>query len=437
MDRNPNASVFINGRQSKHYVTFTDSEFAFVSGHTELTATEKLIWFNLVRKSLLDPNFTCRMTHAQIAMMVGVKQDTAYRAVKRLKEHGFLIVRFDSNTQISVYAITLPEEGIEAIKNAPDRGERNRSRDKYSSPAETRQLDNRNLNDSEQAKSTNAIGLKSDLSANKNQLSSGLKTDSPPDFDPVFSGLKSGTPPDKDPILLINNNINNIHNTQSLEYIGNNVKNASALVCEFEALHKKYAGLSPINRMQTVKSNFNSEEMHIISLAIIERQRVNEIMSNKQKAVQEKSNVSILRENIANSQTESMKSYFIEFKFEGDTFLIEEEVKNQILFNIPLLYHQNKFKGPAAEQPLKVLLKEILYYVTKSGSILSTPVSQLKRYYIARKICLDGGWEKPKGMVRGEIIQREKHWEVSKNQENEASKAALQTIRSLTCNVKP
>lgn len=357
MIENAAACIILQARQSKHYVTFTDKEFEFVSSHPALSANEKLIWFNLVRKSLRDPNLSCAITHQQIAMMIGIKQDTAYRAVKRLKQFGFLQAQFDAELQITTYAITLPDEGLEAITNAPNRG-------------------------------------------------FGKKSDTPPDKNPAPPGKKSGTPPDKNPILLINNNINNKHNIHNQPQAQQAIVNdADALVCEFESLQKEFQNFSLAERVRRINGHFTAEQMHIIHARINAKQKCIEIEENQR------------NEKPAISAQPLEKSKFIDFEFEGLQFLIEEKVKDKIIHVIPLLHQRKKIKGDAANKTLSSIMKEVLFYVTKAGCLTDKPVIQLKRYHIACKILQKGQWECPRGITREESTAREALWQTSKKNE--------------------
>ena len=78
------AFIIREASQRKYYVSYYDAEFEYVSTHPKLSPTEKLIWLNVARKSHLNVNLSCRLTHLQIANMVGVKPDTAYRALRNL-----------------------------------------------------------------------------------------------------------------------------------------------------------------------------------------------------------------------------------------------------------------------------------------------------------------------------------------------------------------
>ena len=404
------ARIIFEANQQKHYVLFADCLFEYISSHPSLNSSEKLIWLNILRKSSFDSNLRCTLTHQQIALMVGLKPDTSYRYVRRLKDLGFLKSTVDKPYQLVTYSIDLPKEGIAAIQNAPNR--------------------KKAISDG----SNNSIGdsnnpIKRHEGSENNPGGIGIKSGRVSENNPVGIGIKSGTPPDKNPILLINNNINNINNTHNNgkpAFEQSAVKNADALICDFECLHKKYAPLPPVKRMQKVLSHFSQDEMQLISSGIISRQRERESQEVLEKSPSCASRGGLSGGNILPLRVVPQNpSKLLDFKFENELFQVEEGVKDKILTAIPLLFEQNKIKGGAAEKPLHALLKEIFYYVTKSGSSELKKVTQLNRYYIAQKICLEGRWEKPKGMVNREILERERKWALSKRQENEAALAAM------------
>ncbi|MBN9289480.1 MAG: hypothetical protein BGO43_13530 [Gammaproteobacteria bacterium 39-13] len=392
-----NASrIMRDSTQTKFYVIFTDVIFEFVSNHPNLNSLEKLIWLNLARKSNLDPNYSCSLTQQQIASMVNVSYDSAYRAVRSLKKEGFLIVRFDDVQRINVYTPILPIEGLMAIENAPNRVGKGE-------------------------------GMKRNSCGNVDELHKTIESAPCRSADPLPVKLQgspckiAGTPPAKMQPLLINNNINNKHNNhnQPEEKVSpmtpQDVKNAEALVCDFENLQEQYQHLRPTERMRQVNSQFTQEEMKIISSAIIEKQKARELQEHQEKLGSvEFHNKLQEAKHIPKERVPHVQTKLVEFEFEEEFFLIEEDVKNQILHHIPVLYRQRKIRGMAGTKPLKTLLKEIFYYVTKAGSLIFTPVIQLKRFYIARKICLKGDWERPRGMALSEAATKEKLWHSTK-----------------------
>lgn len=405
------ARIIRDATQQKFYVIFADVIFEFVSNHRELSSLEKLIWFNLARKSNLDPNYSCRLTHQQIATIVNVSYDTAYRAMRNLKEQGFIKVYFDDSQRINVYTPILPAEGLSAIENASDRGGKSEGSQK------------------------NSTILRNNIEVISSDIQRTLcKVVGNPSAKTQGSPFKNaGTPPAKMQTLLINNNIinHNIHNQpERLKTTASqNVENADALVCDFKKLQRQYQHLRPTERMRQVNAQFSSDEMQIILTSIIETQKALEIEETRQKRVSvEFQNKLQQAKPLPKERTPHEQAKLVEFEFEGEHYLIEEAVKNQIMYHIPQLYHQQKIKGTAANKSLKTLLKEILYYVAKAGSMLLKPVIQLKRYYIARKICLKGDWERPKGMVLNEAISKENSWHSIKLREMREAKLHLQTV---------
>lgn len=403
------ARIIRDSTQQKFYVIFADVIFEFVSNHRSLSSLEKLIWLNLARKSNLDPNFSCRLTQQQIASMVGVSYDTAYRAMRNLKEQGFLKVCFDEIQRINVYTPILPAEGLSAIENAPDRAGKNEGSQKNISTF----LRNTALT----------------------MQSTPCKVAGTPPAKTQGSPFKNaGSPPAKMQTLLINNNINNKHNNHNQpegirSTAPQDVKNAEALVCGFEKLQRQYQDLRPTERMKLVNAQFTSDEMQIILASTIQIQKNREIEEGREKraSVAFQSKLQQAKP-VPKERAPHEQEKLVDFEFEGEHYLIEEAVKNQIMYHIPQLYHQQKIKGTAANKSLKTLLKEILYYVAKAGSMLLKPVIQLKRYYIARKICLKGDWERPKGMVLNEAISKENSWHSIKLREMREAKLHLQTV---------
>lgn len=407
------ARIMRDSTQNKFYVIFTDVIFEFVSNHPSLNSLEKLIWLNLARKSNLDPNYSCSLTQQQIASMVSVSYDTAYRAVRNLKKLGFLHVCFDDAQRINIFTPILPTEGLAVIENAPNR-----------------------VGKSEGIKRNISTTLRSDVDEPPKTIqSTPCRTADPLPVKLQGSPCEiAGPPPAKMQPLLINNKINNKHNNHNQPEVvrttmPQDVKNAEALVCDFENLQKQYQHLRPTERMRQVNSRFTQVEMQIILSAIIDKQKAQEHQEHQERlASVEFQNKLQEAKPLPKERVPSVQAQLVEFEFEGELYFIEEAVKNQILHHIPVLYHQQKIKGIAASKPLKTLLKEIFYYVAKAGSMLLTPVTQLKRYYIARKICLKGDWECPKGMVLNEAISKENSWHSMKLNEMRTASFHLKAI---------
>lgn len=420
------ARLVRDASQNKYYVIFPDIVFDKVSCSQTLTANEKLVWLNIARKIIREPNLSLVVTYQQIAEMVGLKLDSAYRVVKVLKEKGFLQSSTDMTKQRVTYTLGLPDEIVCAIENAPSR-----------SKGETREQIQRG--DFPQRSDLSFVPPKlisidcgNGLEANKAEIPD-LS-----DIDPSSIGSISDSPPDQNPILLINiNNINKKHDHEKQFSATDKAhspegKNASALVRDFENFHKEYEHLQPVERMRRVSSHFSQEQMKVILDAITEKQKYLDSIQNQNESIASNLASCIYKHKpIPEQQTQPSLDHCIKFDFGGESFYIEESVKEMILTQLPELFQNNKIKGEAADRPIKTLMTEILFYVTKSGNRKLTSDEQLKRFYIARKICLKGDWERPKGMTCQGSVQREERWRAAKLSEIRAAKLHLHAVASL------
>lgn len=380
-------------RQSKYYVTYSDAEFEYVSSHQALSANEKLIWFNLARKSLLDPNMSCVMTHNQIAKMIGVSYDVVYRAVRNLKLNNFLEVYFDQNRQLNTFTLKLPSDGLEVIQNAPNR----RSKEE------------------------------------RIEVSPSKIADTPPVILQTTPCKNTEPPPAEIQNLLINNNINNKYN--NLDAFGGNFSSdpktagINKLVCEYKNFEKLYLKLPFKERIKSLKSHFSSEDWAAIHEQILQNQDVGPKKHNLSNTV----DLQLSEKRLGQKEQRLAKSEPCKLKviqFEGITYCIEEDVKNRILNDFPSLYKEKISSGKAMVQPLQELLKEVFYFVTKikikkanSGS--KEILSQLHKYHIARKKFIEGKWETPYTISCQSSLQREEEWNQKKINEIQSSKTIL------------
>lgn len=407
-EQNQTAQIIINKRKSGYYSAFNECEIPFVSKCQGLSDGEKLIWINLAARTTMDANLSCRASLNQIAAMVGKKANTIYKSIKNLVSLGFLKSELDKEKRINIYYVLLPEDGLEALENAPNRGEKQCAAE----PKEAVNSDDSN-NNVVQFKAT-------EPNSDKNQPLKNIRGD---------IGNISDPPLEKNHTLYIKNINNikkhNIHNNTKIENC--NVQNADALILKFqrevEEVKRNNPSISLCKANLIAHQAFSEAERDQIHLALIEKSQREEMKKHKQQLESDAFKKKLENSTpVPKTRAGSTNSSLVEMTFDGEHFLIEEEVKNQILGNIPKLYHSGKIKGEAASKPLKVLLKEILYYVAKAGSIATKPVCQLKRYFIARKICINGSWERPIGLAKDEIVARERKWQAEKRKEYETAK---------------
>jgi hypothetical protein len=380
------ARIIREARQIKYYCPLSDAEMDFIFEHEKLTDSEKLIWLKIAQKSALDPNFSCLLTLKQIAAMVRKMPDTIYRAIRNLKNLGFLEGSYEHGDKATKYLLTLPVEGLEVLQAAPQR---------------------KKLGEQ----------TKSPYTSEKN---------------PGTPGELSDTPPDKNPPLLIYNNINNKKHNHNLNapiaepetLVENSVQNADALVCEFKKLiQEKYQHLTPPKRPRAARSHFSAAQLRIIDESLLELaaieggQQIQAAQTQVAQFTQKLAEATAVPE----SRPKPKNCKLVEFEFENEYFLVEDTVKDQILNEIPSLYHQKQIKGEAAKTPIKTLLKEILYYVAKAGS-KALDACQLKRFFVARKLCKNGAWERPNGLERQASAHREQKWQKEKINEYKFAK---------------
>lgn len=402
------AKIIRSARQSKYYLTFSEAEFDFISRNENLSANEKLIWLNIARKAQWDENLRCGLTHSQISKLIGIKPDTVYRAIKKLKEKGFLDSSFDDKTQIVTYTIMLPEEGLDSIRNAPKRGE------KLS-----------NCHNTDAAKNVSYLSSSLELENAGSSLSTKrIDSLSPSDLDPEAGGLTSGTPSDQSPILIINNN--NKNNNQSNNLDSMQVRIHESLVFDYLNLMKKYSNLSFKARVKQIKEHFSEVELQRIHLELIEIQKGKEIVRKNEH--QHPSTLDI-KSDLA---VKHIKKEVFTLNFEGNIYLIEEKVRNHVFNQLPSLYEAQKENPNIKNRTLSNVLNEILYFICKvniSEKVNSSKsLSQMHKFYIARKKLLEGKWQIPFSMITDESIRREKHAQENKLLENKYSKELLMNI---------
>jgi hypothetical protein len=384
------ARIIRETRQTKYYLGISSAELHFVGSYKDLSDCEKLIWIMIADHCALDPHFSCILTQGQIAVMVNKTTNTVGTAISRLRALGFLRTESVSYGPLS-YFLTLPQAGLESLLAAPTR--------KSTTPP--------------------------------------LKT-----MDP--SPENRGSPPLKTMDLLIyNNKINNInHNHDShsdipaipnIEPITSSeadMQDADALVCDFKKIiQEKYQHLPVFKRDQAAFTHFDANKKILICkrqielAAISERQKIQIEQVQQQRFNEKLAQATPVPE----SRPKPADCKLLEFEFDNEYFLVEEAVKDQILNQIPRLHSQRKITGEASKKPLNTLIKEILYYVTKAGS-MALDSCQRKKFFIAKKLCEKGVWERPNGLERQASIHREQQWQKAKKQENRTSTAFAQEL---------
>ena len=198
-----------------------------------------------------------------------------------------------------------------------------------------------------------------------------------------------------------------------------------ALLCDFKKIiQEQYQHLPVFKRHQAALSHFTDMQKR----AINERQLELAAIADGQKFQKAQAQAQRFNEQLAKAKPVTASSSaklpngkLVEFEFDNEHFVIEESVKDQILSQIPDLYNQNKILGEAGKKSLVNLLKEVFHFVAKAGS-KNLDTCQLKRFYIARKLCLKGAWERPNGLVRQASINREQQWQQAKIAENKFAK---------------
>lgn len=373
------AQIIRETRQTKHYLAISSAELAFVAACPDLNDSEKLIWLTLADQCARDPHYSCTLSQSQIAQMVDKTTNTVGLAINNLRQKGFLKTQASASWGPLTYFLDLPEAGLKALQAAP-------IRKPLTPPSKTMDP------------------------SHKNEVPPPLKT-----MD-----------------TLIYNNINNKKHNHNLNAPNAEqapsphepMQNADALICEFKKIIKeKYQHLPMPKRPKAAMSHFTDAEQQLIN----ERQIALAAIHDGQKIKASQEQAAQFNQKLAEAkpvpptrpQPENCK--LLEFEFDNEYFLIEEKVKNQILQEIPRLYQQKQIQGDAAQKPIQTLLKEIFYYVAKAGS-KALDACQLKRFFVARKLCLKGTWERPNGLERQASIQREQKWQQAKIAENKFAK---------------
>ena len=376
------AKIIRETRQTKHYLAISSAELSYITTCPTLSDGEKLIWITLANKSALDPQFSCTISQGELARQVGKTIGTVTRAITNLRIQGFLRSTADSHGALT-YFLSLPQAGLEALLAAPTRK------------------------------------LQEDLSKITYPSIENDRT-------PLAKTID---------ILILNNKINNIkhnHDAHSNYPPAENpdVLDADALICDFKILiQEKYQHLPVFKRAAAALSHFTEVQKRAISERQLELTAITDGQKIQAERLREKCFTKKLAEAIPVPQTRTNNpgAKLVEFEFEGEHFLVEEAVKNQILNQIPNLYHQNKIIGAARQKTLNALLSEILFYVAKAGS-KTLDACQLKRFHTARKLCQKGVWERPNGLERQASIAREQQWQQAKIQENKSAKTVMATL---------
>jgi hypothetical protein len=388
------AQLIWHETQKKHYVMFIDVLFEYISSHSQLKANEKLIWFTIFRKSIKETHFWCRLTHLQVGLLVGLKPDTVCRSIRSLKNKGFLKSYCDASKQTCSYSITLPQEGIDLLQSAPNRREKEKK-----SPI---------VNDDPDAKLTNDYSVRFSKSAAKSTI--------------IF--------PKKYPFLLIKN-------PEPLEanFKMTNKENQgqhSMLLDKFEKLQKINSHLPLIERVKKINGGLSQTERELIHQIIIKNKQIAE-QKEKEAHLSFTLNPALpeIQKKVESVVDSISESKMVMLEFDNEKYWIEEKVRDKILFEIPTLFQHKKINGSAAKKSLNMLLREILYYVTKSGSYNKTLINQLKRFHIARNILLMGNWETPRGINTLVAQQYERNWAKQKEREKIDSIKGFQLIRCL------
>lgn len=203
---------------------------------------------------------------------------------------------------------------------------------------------------------------------------------------------------------------------------------ADALICDFKNLIKeKYQHLPVFKRAVAALSHFTAIQQR----AINERQLELAAITDGQQIQAERAQAERFKEKLAQATPvpesrakPSPNGKLVEFEFDNEHFLVEEAVKDQILSQIPQLHSQKKILGEASQKPIQTLIKEIFFYVTKAIS-QSLDDCQLKRFFVAKKLCINGRWERPNGLMRQASIHREQQWQQTKIEENRAAKLPI------------
>ena len=383
-------------RQTKHYLAISAAEIDFITTYPHLSDGEKLIWITFANKCAFDHHYSCILTQGQLAKLMGKQIGTITRAIANLKKLGFLKSESTSVGPL-MYFLSLPQSGLESLLAAPARKMMTEPLSKNTYPP---------------------------IENDRSPLSKNTYPPIENDRSPLAKTLD----------LLIYNNINNIkHNHDAHSEIfatpslspETDVQDADALICDFtKIIQEKYQHLTVFKRSQAALSHFTDVQKR----AINERQLELAAIADGKKLQEAQAQAQRFNEQLAQAKpvTASPSSKLpngklVEIEFDNEHFVIEESVKDQILSQIPNLYQKNKILGEAGKKSLVNLLKEIFYFVVKAGS-KTLDTCQLKRYYIARKLCLKGAWERPNGLVRQASINREQQWQQAKIAENKFAK---------------
>lgn len=359
--------------EEKYYTCIADPVMLSLFRHPKLSRASISVWLFIYMQTKLCPDNQTKIPLKRIGEYTRMSVRSVQMYVKQLKDNGFLLVTHTKEDDgILLFQPILPEAVIEEIKQAPNRRQAaNHSTQFFASPH-----------------------------------------------------ARSCVTPTQDPAYHINKDNNkNKHMYVSLECEEDDTQQSSitqptvqhdfseAELTEAERLNAKHHELfevkyahiaSPLKRAQAIKAEFTEAEDMLLFRYLEYKDRLKEAQVSAASQQQPKS-----QSKAEAPQSQVVVEKAVPIDLQGQTYYVEPEVKKMACSQIPKLIAGNQLKGEAAKKSVTELLGEVLFYITKAGSKSGEVPNQRKRFFTARKLCMNGDWQRPRALVNQEIIQRE------------------------------
>ena len=94
------------------------AELNFVLNTSLIKTEAKLTWLHIAAKSASHPAFCCKLSEKEILPLVADQPNAVFNTLENLKKQHFLNI-YDPEGLGSFYYLSLPEDGINALMDAP------------------------------------------------------------------------------------------------------------------------------------------------------------------------------------------------------------------------------------------------------------------------------------------------------------------------------
>lgn len=376
------ARAILELRQQKYYTCFAQAELRHVFQTKKLTNPEKMLWVALANETMGNVELKVKKTLAQIGTLVNRGARRVQQIIVALKQKGYLNADPTIDENILIYQLVLPETALAEIRQAPNRSGAAKTDTNFFAPTPERNF----------APPTKEISTLYNKDNNKNKHMSAThkceeETSCHSVLDTESQQLREGQ--EQNPEL--------------------KQKYETLIAKHHHLLHEVYKSIPIMQRLAKVRAEFTDEER--------------KLMECYQQSVDATCHPAL----DAGSHSHRDPGYFsaknpgvmssVQIQCQGETFIVEPEVKKLIYTQIPKFVAMSQFKGRAAMLSTTALQHEALFYITKAGTRKGAIINQRHRFFTFCQLCIQGVWEQPKGMLNREITQREQLWELQKSEE--------------------